>query len=224
MTRTWMGAVCALLLLAAPAAARDQDDGGRDRHWALGWEDGVTLRRDLGLWDVSVSAGPQDWLDNSDRYSWNTEWPDSLQGQVTSSYDDHHESGFVRLTVARQLGAWDDFTLHATGAGAYTWSNANGTSVHWYSSQPEPDRRVTASHEDAWAAALGFRLAWRPLPYLGLHTRLGVILRSETGWRTETYRDGADGGITSYEEPYRSLTFNDYGATGTGSIEFFVWF
>ena len=52
--------VCALLALCSGAVAGE--DIFRDLKWGLGWDDGLTVRRWLGDWELGLAARPDDYL------------------------------------------------------------------------------------------------------------------------------------------------------------------
>lgn len=224
MARAGTTGVCALLLVLLAAAVAAQDgDAERVRRWSVGWEEGLTLRRELGVWDVSLSAGPDDWLTEGQVYRWDDAWPDSLQGQLTDGDSHHGESGYVRLGGGRLLTAWREFSLHGTLGGQFTWSNEQD-SYTYYRGEPVADTRTVDSHEEAWRVDLGLRIAWRPVPFLGIQARLGLRLATATGTRNSLEYDASDDEWRSSEAPYKSTSFYDYGSYGTSSLEFFVWF
>ncbi len=194
------------------------------RRWSVGWENGITLRRAVGAWDFSVSAGPADWLSDEDTYDWNTDLPDSLQGFRRGTDNHRTESGFVRIGAARELAGWHEFSLHGTLDGMYDWSNAQDKYEDFRQVNGDYDRRVTDNDRREWSLALGLRFAWRPVPFLGIQTRLGLRIRSETSTYTTTDFDSGTLDVTRTSRPGRDIRFEDFGNYGTSSLEFFVWF
>ncbi|HPF71697.1 MAG TPA: hypothetical protein PLQ13_13560, partial [Candidatus Krumholzibacteria bacterium] len=171
----------AFLALACATAAMADDAPGRVRTWAFGWEDGLTLRKAFGLWDVSLSAGPSDWLQRTDTYSWDTDLPDSTQGGLSHEYDDSRESGFVRVSAARELTRWRTLSLHGGCGVRYLWGNEWDTSVNYDSGGAVSYRRRTEYHEDRFSVDLGVRMAWRPVPIVSVQLRAGLVLTSIHG-------------------------------------------
>lgn len=217
-------ALVVVLLLSAASAAAGTGGGERARNWALGWEDGVTLRRALGPWDLGLSAGPDDWLWEQETYVWRADWPDSVQGTLDDEHKDHRESGYVRLGVARELTAWQTLSMQATLSGQYTWVNSEYKSVYYDWSSDNHETRTRDFHSDAYVVALGARIAWRPVPFISIQTRLGLAYRSLTGNRIAESYDDLAGLRERTESPEQEASFYDYGYGGTGSLEFFVWF
>jgi len=215
---------CALLVLAAPALAQDGDQAERPRHWSVGWENGITLRRAVHRWDFSVAAGPADWLRDADTYSWGPALPDSQQGIRTVTDNHRQESGFVRLGAARELSRWREFSLHGTIDGTFDWSHSQDTYEDLSQGSGDYDRRVTDYDSETWTLAVGLRMAWRPVPFLGIQVRLGLRLSSETSTGTTTRFESYARQTYTLVEPGREIRFEDFGNYGTGSLEFFVWF
>ena len=126
---TVWGLVLAVVCAADAAGAEGPDP---DRRWGLGWDDGLTLRRLLGAWEVGVSAGPNDWLSDDFTHTFGADLPDSVDGALTDTRSNRRESGFVRLQVARAVGGHRTLQLSAVAGGRYSWSDDSRKDRHYY--------------------------------------------------------------------------------------------
>lgn len=222
--RSGLTAVCALLVLATAGAAAAQDDPSA-RTWAFGWDDGLTLRHRLGAWQVGVSAGPDDRLRDSYGHSFDPDLPDSLQGSLSQEETVRDESGFVRLSVARDVAVHRTLGLAALASAGYAWGNQSRDSRDYV-------RRDAGWRENRWLdewdrynVSLGARLAWRPVPFLTLETEFGLNYQ----WRdfeTEYWQRGP--GDTAWSRTIttgRDQSFTDFGPYDlTYDVQILLWF
>lgn len=222
--RTGLTAACALLVLAAAGGAAAADDAAT-RTWAFGWDDGLTLRHRLGSWQVGISAGPDDRLSDAYRQSFDPDLPDSLQGALTQDGTDRDESGFVRLSVARDLAAHRTLGLAALAAASYAWSNESRDDRNY---DPwEADWRETRwlNEWDRFDVRLGARLAWRPVPFLTLETEFGLAYQWRDYETEQWQRWPGDPAWTRNVTTGRDQSFTDFGPYDlTYDVQILLWF
>ncbi|MCP4574248.1 MAG: hypothetical protein GY838_17950 [bacterium] len=219
--------LAAVVLTAAPISYAD-DDPSRGRRWGLGWDEGLTLRRWVGPWELGVAAGPNDWLDESDSRTWDTDEPDSLQGRDDEHYKSQRESGFVRLQLGRRMASEGilDFMGHVNLQ--YLWSDERWVHDYYYTN------RITFSTTDnwveTWSLSTGIRLALRPWEFLTVETTFGLTYswgdREEIRRRVE--RDLVppleSDRVTVEQTKSSTRRFDDDGWYGMGSLSFIYWF
>lgn len=221
MTVTWcilVAAVCA----AGTARAEGQDRG---RAWGLGWDNGLTVRRLVGPWELGVSAGPNDARGDDYTYTSSPDLPDSVSGGLTDSTVDRRESGFVRLYAAHPLAAYRTLQLSAVGGAGYSWSDMSTTDRHYYAWDNGWRTERRDIFTDTWQVTAGFRVAWFPVPFLSLETEFGLSLR----WvdrTTKVYDLNADDLVPTQSHATSSDNyFEDYGPYSlTSDIQLVVWF
>lgn len=221
---------CILLavLLLATAAAAAGDDTVRVRKWGLGWDNGLTLRRWVGTWELGVAAGPDDWLDESATRRWDTDEPDSLQGRE-SNYDEYRrESGFVRLQAGRRVANQGPLDLLAHANIQYRWRDQRSEYNRYYATYEVYDR--TDRWIETWTASLAIRLAWRPLDALSIETAFGLAYSWEDEERVATYTQRdldpplESDDVTVQQIGRSTRRFSAHGWTGLGSLSFIYWF
>ena len=227
--RAVLGLVVVHLVMAAGVAAA-AEEAERERDWALGWDNGIVLRRQLGLWHVGVTAGPNDRLADDESQVWNVDEPDSLQGRSDGESSEHRESGFVGLEIGRRVTAYRNFGLAATTGLQYRWADSRSeTSWPWSSAIADgEDQRnhdiIRDTFESSWILALGVRLSWRPLPIIGLELKYGLTYewydQTETSW--ERYPGELE--WDRRDSSRHRQSFNDYGFYNITSVAVMVWF
>jgi hypothetical protein len=223
-----LACILSVVLLPAAAAAGAGEPVPRELGWGFGWDDGLTLRRWVGGWELGVAAGPEDWLRDEDSRQWDTAEADSLQGRDYRDDSYHRESGFVRLQAGRRLDRRGplEFLVHANLQ--YRWRDERWEHVRYYTDRIVEDS--TDAWTETWSASAAARLAWRPLDTLSIETAFGLTY----SWSEQerVYRDverdlvepiDPDREVVrQYKESTRS--FDDYGWSGFGSLSFIYWF
>jgi hypothetical protein len=219
------GAALLVLLLAAagPALANDDTiDGGR--RWALGWEGGLTVRHAFGPWDLSLTAGPDDLDADSERTTWDSTLPDSLQADPGRTTDYERDGRIVRLAAGRELTRHRTLSLHGTFGVMRRWVDVTNRSEDYYPDRTPRYWGVSTSEYDTWGFDLGLRMAWRPAPIVSIQVRAGLVLELEDRAAVVETHYVDSGRVTRSRESSEETSLSDYGPTGTGSIEFFFWF
>ncbi|MFO7607834.1 MAG: hypothetical protein R6X35_01370 [Candidatus Krumholzibacteriia bacterium] len=222
--RSGLTAICALLVLATAGAAAAQDDT-TTRTWAFGWDDGLTLRHRLGAWQVGLSAGPDDRLTESYVQRFDPALPDSLAGAVTGENDSRRESGFVRLSLARDLAAHRTLGLAALTGLAYSWGNESWDDRSYDRWDNDWDERRRLTEWDSWSVQLGARLAWRPVPFLALETEFGLSYHWYDSTTERRDRWAGDTAWTRVVTAGRDRVFADFGPYDlTSNVQILLWF
>lgn len=213
-------------MVAAAGLAMAAEETERIRNWALGWEDAIVLRRQLGPWHVGLSARPYDSLVDQSEQVWIVDEPDSLQGRADDARSEHRESGFVGLEVGRRVAAYEDFTLAATTGLRYSWSDYRSEMSRF--SAPEEDQPyrqdIRDSFDQTWGLRLGLRLAWRPVPFIGLEAHFGLVYEWHDQDETRWHRDPGEWDWDRAEENYHRQSFNDFGFYDITKLAVMVWF
>ena len=214
-------AVCLLGLLLL--GTTDVEAADRERKWGFGWDDGLTLRRWLGDWELALSAGPNDYLSKTEERIWDPSDPIDLQGALEVPADDRREEGWVRFQVGHLAATYDDFGLVVFSGLTYNWRDVQNSSTALdYTGLY--DSYDWSYFDNNWILELGLRPSWRPVEFLSIEMAYG--LRFTWTDRTETKVQSLDGGLnvirTERASDYRS--FSDFGWSGLGSLKFLFWF
>ena len=218
----WSAASALILLLAAPALAGD-DAPGRERVWGFGWDQGLTVRRWLGAWELSLAAGPNDYLDKSEQRVFDPDAPDDLQGALEVPADDRREEGWVRLQAGYRVARYQSLAAVAFTGLVYNWEDSQYSHIH-LGQDGLYDAYDTGRFTHRWALELGMRPAWRPVPFLSIETAFGLRFSWQT-W-SETEHQVYDSGLTSVRTERNGdfSSFQDFGWDGLGSLQIVVWF
>lgn len=208
----------ALALAAGPATAAE-------RPWGLGWDEGLTLRRWLGDgWELSVAAGPDDYLDQAESRAWNQADAPQLQGMVQVPLDEREEHGWVRLQVGRRLAR--DRTLGLVGFCGLTheWIDRQERTLLLDPLVGDYDSWELDRFTGRWILAAGLRPSWRPAPALSVELAVGLRYYWES-WHQDTRvtRAGVAGADLEHTDGTRT-GFGDFGWEGAASLQFFFWF
>ena len=224
-------AVCILLAAAAacPAAGADPgpETGPVERRWGLGWDQGLTARLWLGgVWELAVAAGPEDFLNDGEGFEYDTgyppDWEESEIGKVT---EDRTESGFVRVQGGRLVARRGPLAMVCFTGLQYRWSDGSTRVSHEDALQPDLSYiETTDSDSSTWTLTLGIRPSFVVLGFLTIETAFGLEYRwSETTWaQRREYPDSGRLFVETYASDGNS--FDDSGWTGTGSLQFILWF
>ncbi len=227
-TRVGLLVTLVILVTVQPLLAETAVDN-RERKWGLGWQEGLTLRRAMGPWQVGVSAGPDDWLRDIETRSWNDEEPDSLQGRLSDLDEDRRESGYVRLQVARRLVVEAPLAFMVETSLRYRWSDVRNRDEYWVPKYGYEGSTTSDYFTKEWTLGLALRLAWRPLAMLTIETDFGLVYSwEETERAYESIRVDYEDPEDSYHHVDGSYTkshsFGDTGWRGLVSLDFIVWF
>lgn len=214
--------LCVLVGVGGTARAEGRDPG---RAWGLGWDDGVTVRRFVGPWELGLSAGPYDHRGDDATVTTSPDLPDSLNGTVVGSSADRRESGFVRLQVARPVAAYRSLSLSAVAGATYTWTDESSTDLRFYTWDGDWRRERRDVFSDSWRVTAGARLSWFPVPFLSLETEFGLAMRWVDA-TTSRYTLGP--GETEPELSEATASdhyFDDFGPYSlTSDVQIVVWF
>lgn len=216
-------ATCLMVVMAGVVYA--EDSFSRERNWGFGWDNGLTLRRNIGLWQVGVSGGPDDYLEDSTTHISGNVFPDSLQGFMTEENSRKEESGFVRLDVARLVTQYQNFQVHGVMEGRYSWLDYQRSqlryrqsSENWYENR---DDRFTKRY----SLSLGIRLTWFPLDFFSFEYDMGLVYSWMDYEDKDFDRDFADEEWDQYTRDSSSQGFDDYGSNDIlHSLKAFIWF
>jgi hypothetical protein len=224
MVLLWLGT------LALPADAGDFDPS--EHPWGFGYDGGLTLRRKLGgKWELGISGGPSDWLDKSIEEDHNSNnRPPGTEGSRRTDYNRRREGGFVAVHAGRTLWQKGSFDLVCYLRGRHRWSNwseyRESTSEGDIYGYPQSWTRTEGESRD-WAVSLGFRPAFRPVPWFSIEVGFGLaynwtsdydrreqVRYDEDGYRDEQVRTDQDDG----------QSFKVFGYSGLYDLIFIVWF
>lgn len=213
----------ALVLLSAAALAADAEP----RSWALGWADGITLRHQVARnWDLNLAAGPYDRWEESDRTVWDDDDPPAEQGYSFRPSDDKREQGWVELGAGRFLSGEGPLRLSGLLSLRYLWSREQDYSENVYDPGTNESLRLTKTNSDVWSLDLALRVSAALSERFWLETRFGLVYSwREINTRTTDRRlNGVDYTETVEEGLTRLKTFDDYGWSGTSSLDLVFWF
>ncbi len=215
--------VCILVLLTGAVSAQEPDL--QSRPWGFGWDGNPTLRRQLGRWQLAVTAGPNDHLRDDNRISFGPDLPDSLQGITIS--DDHNksESGFVRLDVLREIARQDNLVFSGLVGSSYQWNDGESHRSSYYLPDLDYRERKETWFWDRWSLRLGGRLAWYPVPMVSLEADFGVSY----GWYNEDHKYwDKDPDETEWNLDFSHKHSQDFDSFGfydlTSGLNLVVWF
>lgn len=211
------------LIMAIPCAAVGDTDEPRRRVWGFGWDDGLTVRRWLGDWELSLAAGPDDYLRKSEQRTWDTEAPDEIQGALEVPDDDRREEGWVRLQAGYRVATYKTLAAVVYTGLVYNWEDSqySYTSVDYEGLYHSYDAdRFT----HRWLLELGFRPSWRPVEFLSIETAFGLRFAWNTWSETETRSWDNGERVQTLEGNGDFSSFTDFGWDGMSSLKFIVWF
>ncbi len=212
-----------LLLLAAPAWSQEPDLTSRP--WGFGWDGSPTLRRQLGRWQLAVTAGPDDNLSDSETLSFGPDLPDSVQGLLTDGDHSKRESGHVRLDVLREVARQDNLVFFGLFGSSYQWSDYESGSDYYYYRDEGYRLSRESGFWDRWSLLLGGRLAWYPVPFVSLETDFGVVL---SWYNRDSVRQSKDPDETEWNVDHRHNHEQDFDSFGfydlTTGMNLVVWF
>ncbi len=227
-----------VLLLGLAAGVALAAEGAVDRtvahprHWAFGWDpgesgEGVTLRYLLKPgWDLSLSAGPNDFRYEEQASEWDTA-DDVVDDGTPQDVDNRQEQGWVRLALGGRV--WKDarFAVHGTGAVTYRWSVEEyrtrearvyeDTDWDWYNVRDHTTR-------DSWWLMLGLRPSYAVTERFQVEFESGVRLRFETAENTRDRWWDTHPGTTHAESTDHDRLFQSFGRLELYRLRFIFWF
>lgn len=219
--------VCVVLMTAVSLQVAAVETGPVERRWGLGWDNGLTARLWLGgVWELGVAAGPQDYLQDSEGYAYDTgyppEWDESESETLTA---DRTESGFVRVQAGRLVSRRGPLALVCFTGVQYQWSDGRSEYQRDFPLDPDENYIHTSDYDaSTWTWGLGLRPSFVVLDFLTIETAFGLEYR----WFTSEYvsrREYTETGQLSVESSIDDGNrFDDSGWTGMGSLQFMVWF
>ena len=216
--------LCLLIFLpgivhADPSSGRD----GADRTWGLGWDDGLTLRRWLGDWELGLAAGPDDYLMKEEYWAWDGIDPEQAQGRLELPLDEREEHGWIRWRTGRLLVRQDKFAVTAFLGLTYEWIDHQERVLALDELVGDYDTFELDRFTDYWILEAGLRPSWMLTDRLSCEFSFGLRYVWER-WDQKITTTWA--GI---EDPDHSLTeghgrlFQDFGWEGTTSLGFILW-
>ncbi len=210
-----------LLVLALPVQAAEQEA----KAWGVGWEDGITVRRWLAdRWELSVAAGPNDYLVKTESQTWNLRDPAQQHGALEVPEDHRREEGWVRAQIGHLVTRRGDFSLVGYSGLVYTWRDYQERSLELNHLVGDYDTWELDRFNELWILTLGLRPSWRPVDFMTIELAVGLNFVWES-WDLTTERVYAStpGSDTSADSGY-SRGFEDFGWDGVSSLQFFFWF
>ncbi len=211
-----------LLALGFPCFAPAQEPV--ERTWGFGYDHGLTVRAWLGgLWEVSLAAGPSDYLSKVESRSWLISSPSVQQGLLEVPEDVREEHGWVRMQVGRLIRQEGQFTVVGYGGVVYEWLNSQERSLVLHDLNNDYDTFELDRHTRRWIMSLGFRPAWQPVSFMTVEAAFGLNFIVEN-WDQTIHRtwSGAEG--DDYQEfDGHVQIFEDFGLEAMASIQVFIW-
>ncbi len=218
----WLLLIVLMLMMGAAGSGRAQEKV--DRTWGVGWDHGLTVRTWLGgCWELSVAAGPEDYLNKVETRSWFLNIPENQQGLLEVPEDTREEHGWVRLQVGRLIKKKDQFAVTGYGGLTYEWIVHQERNLLLHELNNNYDTFELDRHTQRWILTLGFRPSWQPVSFLTVEAAFGLnyIMESwdQTSIRTWSGTEGRD-----YQETDGAgQEFQDFGLEGLASIQIFIW-
>ena len=211
-----------MLMLSLPGFVLAQ--GSVDRTWGIGWDHGLTARSWFGgVWEVSLAAGPDDYLSKIESRSWFLDTPSVQQGLLEVPEDVREEHGWVRAQVGRLIKEQGDFTVTGYGGIVYQWINRQNRSLTLHELNGDYDTFELDRHTRRWVFTLGFRPAWQPVSFLTIEAAFGLNYIVEN-WEQSSYQTWAGVEGNDFQElDGHGEMFQDFGLEGLASIQVFIW-
>lgn len=220
-----------LLLAAAVPAAAAEPAPATLRHWAFGWDPGMsqiglTVRyRPSPDWDLSVAAGPNDYRQDVDGVR--QLWEEGVETIADQSTTNREESGWVRLAMGRRFWRQDRVSVSGVCAVYYSWSAQEDRYREYNTTDnPYPDYLNRRYHydTDTWTVGLGIRPSVVLMPRLQVEFDAGLALTTVRGTNEyERWWDSAPGYEHKVEDLHRR-TFRTFGGFSTTQLKFIFWF
>jgi len=195
-----------------------------ERNWGFGWDDGLTLRKWLGArWELSLAAGPDDFLNKSETRSWFLDTPAVQHGLLEIPEDIREEHGWVRFQLGRLVKKKDQFAVTAYGGVVYEWIVHQERSLMLHELNSNYDTFELDRHTQRWILTLGLRPSWQPTSFLTVETAFGLNFIMEN-WDQTTHQAYSGVEEIDFQElDGNGQQFEDFGFEGVASIQVFVW-
>ncbi len=223
--RTDIVLMLAVVVLGGAMAGQALAGERPERGWGLGWDDGLTVRRWLGgRWELSVAAGPDDYLVKSETRVWRLSDPANQHGVLQVPVDNREEHGWVRGQVGYLVTRRGDLSLVGYSGLVYNWIDSQERALTLDSLVGEYDTWESDRFTERWVLTLGVRPAWRPLDFMTVEFAMGLNFIWES-WDQTTERTfaGVEGADRTVDSGH-SRRFEDFGWEGAASLQFFFWF
>jgi hypothetical protein len=207
--------LCAFLTLSGVALAEDKEQF--ERKWGFGWDEGLTLRRQLGVWQIGLSAGPNDYRDDRSTDRFDPDYPDSLNGSPIQGYKVRRESGYVYLELARELVSRRNLEFSGTVGGMFNWNDFKAEEATYYVLDGETRMRIDEYFSKEWRLRVGAKLAWFVLPWLSVEKKFGLVYLWEEEDRTDWDKGRND---IEWTRDVRSQSYQSFNSFGTTSLTY----
>ncbi len=217
----WAVLMLVTSVLAVPALGAER----APQAWGVGWDDGLTVRRWLGSqWELSVAAGPDDYLTQSETRQYFLADPSLQHGTLQVPQDNRQEQGWVRVQVGHLITRRDDLALVGYTGLVYNWIDYQERSLVLDRLVGDFDTWELDRFTERWILSLGLRPSWRPADFLTIEMAVGLNFIWES-WDQVTERTYA--GVTGADRTVdsgHSRAFEDFGWEGAASLKFLFWF
>jgi len=212
----------ALVLLMAGSATAGEAE--RDRPWGVGWDEGLTVRRWLGNWELALSAGPDDSLAKVESRSWNQGDPPAQHGALGGPLDDRRESGWVRLQGGYRVASQRTLALVGFAGLAYNWVDEQERTLTLDTLTGNYDAWERDRFTNRWLLSVGLRPSWRPTPFLSLEASFGLQFLWEDWEEAEAFLRAGDTVPDITRRDGTGSSFQDLGWDSLSSVAVIVWF
>jgi hypothetical protein len=187
--------------------------------WGFGWDDGLTVRRWLGAWELSLAAGPDDDLVQIESTDWNQADP----ALVEVPRDERRESGWVRGQIGYRLQREGPLTLVGFAGLTYNWIDYQDKIASLDPVSGGYDVAETNRFTHRWAWEVGLRPAWNPYRWLTVEFSFGLRYAWER-WDESTVEQNAGAPDPDrVERDGEGSSFQDFGWDGLSSLAFVFW-
>lgn len=231
----YCGLAAVVLLLAAGAAGAavpSEEQAPPLRRLGFGWDpaetgSGLTVRYRISpRWDLGLAAGPNDYLRDSGRQSWDDDDQAIDDGQPEDQ-DDRREQGWVRLAAGRNF--WREGRLAVSGVGAvtYRWS-AEEYRTRYYRSYSgaiwDFNNHRNSYDYDTWSMALGIRPSFQVTSRAQVEFEAGLEFERVTVEYESLDWWDTSSGTELMQETRHERTFRSYGGFEFYRLKFIFWF
>ncbi|MCP4293341.1 MAG: hypothetical protein GY780_16065 [bacterium] len=212
-----------MLVLLLPSLAASQEPV--QRKWGFGWDHGLSARMWIdGHWELSVAAGPDDYLSKTETRNWMLNAPPAHHGLLEIPEDIREEHGWVRIQGGRLIKNLDPFSIVGYAGLTYEWIVRQERSLTLEGLNTDFDTFELDRHTQRWIMTLGFRPAWQPTSFLTVEAAFGLNFIIEN-WDQSSYQTYAGVSGHDYQElDGHGQMFQDFGLEGLSSIQVFLWF
>ncbi len=212
-----------VLLMSVPRLGQAQEalDHGT---WGVGWDHGLTVRTWLAeRWELSVAAGPNDYLVKEETRSWLLTDPESHQGLLEVPNDVRQENGWVRLQVGRLLKKHGRFRATVYAGAVYEWIVHQERDLLLHDLNNDYDSFELDRHTKRWIWTLGIRPSWQPTSFLTVETAFGLNYIVDNWDQTSLWKWSGVEGSDYQELDGHGERFQNFGFDGAASIQIIIW-